>query len=125
MGVKAILAPNSSFCHWQKSFSRPLFWDFSRPLFCLVKNMVSCQKFQEFPRVFLLLTGRIFDFFHAHYFSFHGRNFRKFSRVLFGAFSVFFTGTFFLSRSKFQNSTKIFTGDFFFFTPKKNTVSRK
>ena len=58
-----------------------------------------------FTCTFRLFTGRIFDFFHAHYFRFHGWKFSKiftdkkrFSRVLFWGFSVFFTGTFFLGK---------------------------
>ena len=119
-------------------FSRPLFstfLGFFTATFCFhahfcdffsrVKNMVSRPKFQEFSRIFLLLTGRILDFFHVHYFSFHGRNFRKFSRAkinfhgyFLGAFSVFFTGTFFFhtQNSKFYSNLH---GWLFFFTPKK------
>ena len=120
MGVKAIFGPFCIFFHGQKSFFTPTFFHFfgifhghfffSRPLlrfFSRVKNMVSRPKFQEFSRIFLLLTGRILDFFHVHYFSFHGCNFRKFSRA-----KIDFHGHFYRILPYFQGE----------FTPKKNTV---
>ena len=115
VGVKAIFGPISSFFHGQKSFFTPTFFHFfgifhghflfSRPLlrfFSRVKNMVSRPKFQEFSRIFLLLTGRILDFFHVHYFIFHGHNFRKFSRAK-NNFHGYFLGLFqFFSRAFFS-----------------------
>ena len=131
-GRESHLAPNSRFLHGQKSFFTPTFLGFfkatflfSRPLlrfFLRVKNMVLRPNFQEFSAFFWLLTGRILYFFNAHYFSFHRRNFRKFSRAkinfhgyFLGLFQFFFTGTFFFHA---QNS-KILHGWLFFFTPKK------
>ena len=140
MGVKVIFGPISSFFHGQKSFFTPTFFHFfgifhghflfSRPLFRFfsrVKNMVSRPKFQEFSRIFVLLTGRILDFFHVHYFSFHGCNFRKFSRAKID-FHGYFLGLFqFFSRALSSFTPKIpknFTGDFFFFTPKKKNTAK-
>ena len=117
-------------------FSRPLFstfLEFFTATFCFhahfcdffsrVKNMVSRPKFQEFSRIFVLLTGRILDFFHVHYFSFHGCNFRKFSRAKID-FHGYFLGLFqFFSRALSSFTPKIpknFTGDFFFHAKKKD-----
>ena len=146
LGVKLKSGRETHFWHFLQFFSRekigfhahffPLFCDFSRLLFfsrpllrfffSRVKNMVSRPKIQEFSQVFLLLTGKIFDFFHAHFFSFHGRNFRKFPRAKIN-FHGYFLGLFqFFSRALFSFTPKIpkfFTGDFFISRKKKKTVT--
>ena len=70
-----------------------------------------------FTRIILVFTGVNFRKFLREKNDFHG--------YFLGVFQFFFTGTFFFSRPKLQNSTEIFTGDFSFHAQKtKHCIKR-